>query len=358
MNRTTHRGLWLLLPLLLLSAGAQARSEEGTRPGGTGSNPGDRILRGHTLLFPLLQQSPIVSTHVGIREGLASLSAEQTPLSILGPRDVTLSGFQQFLDLSLRFTPWFAVYVEAQGQAFVGTNTVTLLRSGSSFDVSGDLGLAFRLLRNEDSGTQLTGRVFGGLSSGNDVTLLPLVLSLANAPAETVLSLLQEGSEGFLVVDTKEYAYGLSLQFAQVFSRAFSLQLGASARRTVRTESPFDVVLGTTVEEDLRVFRFNGTAVLTYDFAPHGFPVALMGEYLISLGDRSGGPVLLLNDSISSHTLALGVYYSGRPNLQLGVSGAHLINGEPFQGTTPEGAPAESESPTLSYTQLILRYIW
>lgn len=358
MNRARPRGSpssLLLLTLLLLPAAALAQEPDNElRP-----NPGGRILKGHVLLYPVLAQSAVVSTHVGIREGVASFKADQVPLSTLGPRDTSVTGLQQMLDLSIRFTPWLAAYIEAQGQALVGTNTITLLRRGSAFETSADGGLALRVLRNERSGSQLTVRGWGGLASGTDVTLLPLLASLRNAPGRTLESLIEGGGEDFLVVPTSEYSFGLGVYFAQAFSKAFSLQASSTARRTERTESPFDVVLNSNIEEDLRVFRWHNAVALTYDFAAHGAPVAVLGEYMFALGNRSGGVTsLLLSDDIQSSTVALGLYYSGRPNLQLGLTGAMLLNGEPLQGLTPEGVPAESEKPTLSYTQLILRYIW
>jgi hypothetical protein len=351
MNRARLLALLSSLSLVLLPTAALSQEE------GPPNNPGDRILRGHTLLFPTLQQSAVVSTHVGIREGLAEVKAEQLPLGQLGPRDVSFTGLQQTIDLSLRFTPWLALYLDAQGQLLLGTNGISLLQRGAAFTKSADAGLAFRLLRKEDSGSQLTARVFGGVSSGRDVTVLPLLLSAVNQPGATLGQILEGNATDFLIVPTESRSFGLGLHFAQVFSRAFSLQASVAARRTTLTESPFDVVLGANVEEDLRTFRLNTGLALTYDFQAHGVPVALLGEYLFALGNRSGGSGGL-SDDIQSSTVALGVYYSARPNLQLGATVVRLLNAEPLLGTTPEELPAESEKPSLSYAQLILRYVW
>jgi hypothetical protein len=350
MNATMLRGLpSLLLLLLLLPAGARGQV-------GGGDNPGDRILKGHTLLFPVLQPSALVSTHVGIREGIAELRADQLPLGELGPRDIQLTGLQQTIDLSIRFTPWLALFLAGEGQVIIGTNGITLLRRGAAFDTSGDAGLNLRLLRNENSGTQLSVRGFVGASKGRNLTLLPLLQSAVNAPGLTLQELLAGNLSELLLVDTKEQSFGAGIYLAQVFTPAFSLQLSSTARRTTRTESPFDAVLGSEVDEDLRTFALDTAAALTYDFAPHGVPVALLGEYRFRLGHRSGAA--LLSEDIRSSTVALGVYYSGRPNLQVGASAVRLFNGEPLQGSTAEDVPAESEDSRLSYAQLILRYVW
>ncbi|MBF5044201.1 hypothetical protein FGE12_17520 [Aggregicoccus sp. 17bor-14] len=348
MNRTLLSSLVALL-LVLLTPDARAQV-------GGGSNPGDRILREHTLLFPVLQQNAVVSTHVGIREGLAQFQADQLPLADLGPRDVKLTGLQQTLDLSLRFTPWLALYLAGEGQAIIGTNGITLLRRGAAYDVRGDAGLAFRVLRNEASGTQLTLRGFLGASKGRNITVLPLLQSLVNQPGRTLTDIAGGNLDDLLIVPTKEHAFGLGAYLAQTFGQGFSLQAGVTARRTVRTERLFDIVQGTEFDDDLFTFRLENAVAVTYDFAAHSVPIALMGEYRFDLGNRHGAA--LLSDSITASTVALGVYYSGRPNLQLGLSAVRALNGDPLQGTDAQGQPAESESPKISYGELILRYVW
>ena len=348
MNRTLLSSL-VALSLVLLTPDARAQV-------GGGSNPGDRILREHTLLFPVLQQSAVVSTHVGIREGLARFQADALPLAELGPRDVRLTGLHQTLDLSLRFTPWLALYLAGDGQAIIGSNGITLLRRGAAYDVSGDGGLAFRVLRNEASGTQLTLRGFFGLSKGRNITVLPLLQSVVNQPGRTLTQIAAGDLGDLLIVPSKEHSFGLGAYLAQTFGPAFSLQASVTARRTVRTERPFDVLLGTEVDDDLFTFRLQNAVAATYDFAAHSVPIALMGEYRFDVGNRHGAA--LLSDSIASSTVALGIYYSGRPNLQLGASAVRALNGDPLQGTDPQGQPAESESPKLSYGELILRYVW
>ena len=348
MTRTLLAGLVSLLSLAPVGALAQV---------GGGDNPGGRILGEHTFLFPVLQNSAFVSTHVGIREGIAQYKAGQVPLGDFGPRDVELSGLQQELDLSFRFTPWLAFYVTGEGQAIVGTNGITLVRRGAVFETSADFGLAFRLMRLEQSGTQLTLRTFGGVATGRAVTVLPLLQSVRNQPGATLGAILEDDLADFLLVPTEETTFGAGLFLAQAFSRAFGLQFSATARRVSRTESPLDETLLDRVDNDLRTFRLQNALALTYDFAAHGAPVGLMGEYLFVLGHRSGTRNTLTED-IHSSTLGLGVYYTGRPNLQLGLTGVWQIDGEPLQGSTADGAEAESENPEFKYTQLILRYVW
>jgi hypothetical protein len=52
------------------------------------------------------------------------------------------------------------------------------------------------------------------------------------------------------------------------------------------------------------------------------------------------------------------VYYVGRPNLQLGVGGVVTLSAEPRPGVAAEGDSDLSGDPTLTYVDLILRYIW
>jgi hypothetical protein len=349
MKRALLAGL--LSMLSLAPAGALAQEP------GAANNPGGRILGGHTFLFPVLQNSALVSTHVGIREGIAQYSAADVPLGQLGAQDISLAGLQQELDLSFRFTPWLAAYVTGEGQAVVGTNGITLVRRGGVFEASGEFGLAFRLMRMEQSGTQLALRTFGGLSTGKAVTVLPLLQSIIDQPGITLEAALAGNLADFLLVPTEETTVGAGLYLAQGFSRGFGLQFSSTARRVSRTESPLDATLIDRVDNDLRIFRLQNALALTYDFAAHGAPVGLMGEYLFVVGHRSGTREILAED-IHTSTVGLGVYYTGVANLQLGLTGVWQVTGEPLQGSTADGAAAQSEDPDIKYTQLILRYVW
>jgi hypothetical protein len=99
-----------------------------------------------------------------------------------------------------------------------------------------------------------------------------------------------------------------------------------------------------------------GSVAVSLDGAPVGFPLALQPEYQLGAAfaeDDSGN-----SKSLVSHVLGVGLYYSGRRDLQVGVAGAMVLGLPTAQGLDAANHPAESGSPSLYYGQFILRYVW
>ena len=53
-----------------------------------------------------------------------------------------------------------------------------------------------------------------------------------------------------------------------------------------------------------------------------------------------------------------GVYYSGRPDLQVGLFAATIRNLRPIAGITVAGSPGVSGTPNAQYAEMVIRYIW
>lgn len=315
-----------------------------------------RELRGHVFLFPILQSSAFVTTHLGLREGIARYDVPDLPIGRLGTTDVLLTGLQQTLDLSLALTDWLGVDGFAQGTVVTGSNTRSLLANGAFANLGGRVGGIVRLLRNEGSGTQLSARAYVGYDKGSEITVLPLVSGILNNPLLTIEDVVQGNLGQFLRVPTSETSVGGGVFLAQAFSRTFSLQASARASYAWREREPFDAGVGTRVTQESHAARVNFTAALAADFAPHGVPVALLGEYDFLTGEETD--VDLPDRTLSASTVALGIYYSGRPNLQVGVGAVTTLNAARRRGIGPAGQSLESGKPTLSSGQFILRYIW
>src|SRR5215217_6355494 len=188
--------------LSLFASPALAESKEGeacSEPCSARS----RQLKGHTFLFPILQQSAFVTSHVGIREGLARYDVPDVPVNDLEPLDVHLTGIQQTLDLSLGITDWLGVTGYGRATIITGTNADGLLASGATVDLIGQLGAVARILRNDTSGTQLSFRAHYGYNRGREITLLPLVNAIVNTPQITVGGIIDGDLGQFLFVPRK-----------------------------------------------------------------------------------------------------------------------------------------------------------
>lgn len=353
MNLTT---IALLLSLNAAPAETVAAQEQpACEPCGGGGR--SRQLGGHTFLFPMLQQSAFVSSYVGIREGVAVYDVPALPIGRLGTQDVSLAGYQQMLDLGLQLTHWLGLWGEARGTLYSGLTVGSFMSDGATFQASGDGGVVVRLLHFESSGTQLSLRAGGGYERGRELTLLPLLTAIVDTPGVTLESILRGSLGELLVVPTSEYSVNGGVFLAQALGGSFlGLQASASATRAWRTRRPFEPIEGGRVDHATTATRINLAAALTADFKSLGVPLALMGEYLFTAGYQS--EVALARTDLRTSSVGLGLYYSGRPNLQLGLGGVAVLDSEPRIGRDADGNPAKSGEPTLTYGQLILRYIW
>ena len=97
-------------------------------------------------------------------------------------------------------------------------------------------------------------------------------------------------------------------------------------------------------------------AAVEIDFSLMVAPVSLLAEYMYMHGNRSAPDEP--DTDLGSSNIGLGIYYVGRPNLQLGVSGVTSLDAAPRRGFDEQGDAEFSDAPTLTYLDLILRYVW
>lgn len=354
----TPTTLGLLLLLNTAPADSAPSAERTAAAEAPDCHPGgaSRQLRGHTFQFPILQSAAFVTTHVGIRQGFARQDVPDLPIGRLGTRDVLLTGIQETIDLGLGITPWLGLEGFGRATIVTGANANSLVLDGASVDVLGQAGAIVRLWRNENSGTQISLRGNFGYDRGHELTILPLVNGILNNPLLTLDDVVGGNLSQLIRVPSSETSLNGGAYLAQAFSRTFSLQASANGEYAWRTREPFDPVTGTRPKQDTHAVRINLGVALAADFAPHGVPVALMGEYLFTTGEET--EVDLPDRTLSSSSVALGLYYTGRPNLQLGLGAVTTLDAPRRRGLGPAGEALESGKPTLSYAQLILRYIW
>lgn len=314
-----------------------------------------RRVKGHVFLLPTLQDSAFVTTHVGVREGFATYDVPDVPLGRFGTRDVTLNGIQQSFDLGLGLTDWLGVYGFGRATLVTGIDAPSLIVDGASVDFVGSLGAVVRLLRNEHTGTQVALRARADYSKGRDITVQPLVVALTETGA-VVITDVSDGDLGELIfVPSSETSVHLSAHAAQFITDFLSAQAALTADRGWATREPFLLADGRRPDEDSDTFRLHLAAALELDFSKL-FPMSLLAEYRYTNGERTqdGRP----DTDLGMHGVGLGVYYVGRPNLQLGVSAATTLSAEPRRGIGPQGETELSGDPSLTYVELILRYVW
>ncbi len=347
------------LALWLIASAARAQTEEQAQPEPENANDEaaqTRRVGGHAFLFPILQSNAFVTTHVGIREGFAVREVPDLPVGRLGTRDITLSGFQQSLDLGFRILPWIGVYGFARGVIITGVDADSLLVDGASFDFVMSGGGVLRLLKEDETGTQLALRARVGNSQGREIPIQPFVQALLNTPAAQLIDILGGRLGSLIFVPTRETTFNGGLYLAQAIVPMLSLQAGAALEHADQTREPYDLVTARRIEASTTALRGELAVAVELSFMPVKVPVSLMAEFVQLLGKQT--EMDELDHDLSSSSIGLGIYYVGRPNLQLGIGGVTTLHAEPRRGIGPMGNMVYSGAPTLIYGDLILRYIW
>jgi hypothetical protein len=232
-------------------------------------------------------------------------------------------------------------------------------------NAGGFLAPIFRIARIESSGTQVSARAQIGWERGAalDIPRLLVVaqsaIASASGPGDAAATIgrgIENGGLTRVVLDGTD-GFGLdgSIELAQALGPMFGLQAAGTFRRRV---------LGATLRDPLSgSFRDSATrydALVDFSFEWDGdslkVPLAAIVEYDLNARLGGTGDELLEMDSGNVHTFGLGLYYSGRKDLQVGLFGALSLNLRPVPGVAD--APGFSGSPDLRVGEFVIRYIW
>jgi hypothetical protein len=309
----------------------------------------DRTLSGHTFIFPILQQGAFNTTHFGVREGFVFVSVPQVPLGS-ATYNINASGLIQNFDLGVKILPWLGGYGTLTGQLTTGVDVDSLVILGGAFSFSGEGGGVVRVLRLEETGTQVVVRVFAGGGSGRNVGVLPLVQNIINGNA-TLNDVLTGAVGKYVLTPTSNFTFGASVHGAQAVGPFVGFQAALEGRSTRDTQSPFDPNSNAYVDQSTTTNTFRGSLSADVDGNPAGFPLGAMLEYQAEVDSASGA-------TTTSHFIAGGVYYTGRRNLLLGLGAATQLAIQPILGVDANGNSVASGTPSQYYGQFVLRYVW
>jgi hypothetical protein len=153
--------------------------------------------------------------------------------------------------------------------------------------------------------------------------------------------------------------YGVSLNVAQAVGRYFGLQasVGYYAESATYRPTRYDTASGGPVMQEHTVSTQRPSFGIAADFdaQPAGLPFAVLLEYRAtptSVTDTQD--VSQLDVSSFEHLVALGLFYSGRTDLQLGVT-TYSVYG---QLPTLNADAKHSGKPLDLALQLVFRYYW
>jgi hypothetical protein len=313
----------------------------------------DRTLAGHTFIYPILQDGAFNTTHFGIRQGFALETIPQFPLSSLGTFSLSATGLVQDFDLAVKILPWIGVYGKAEGTVATGANIDSLLLFGGQFAFDGEGGVVGRIARIESTGTQIAVRLYGGGGTGRNLGVLPLVSELVSNTKSTLGSVVQGNIGKYVLVPVSNDEFGGSVHAAQAAGRFVGIQAALQGQSMRQTTSPYN---GTeNVAATVSTTSLQASVSVDVDASPAGVPLGAMAEYQFQFNDASASSV---STSGTANLLGLGIYYTGRHNLLLGVAGKTELNQPPLQGVSKTGSAEQSGTPSLYYGQFVLRYIW
>jgi hypothetical protein len=340
-------------PLLTPAAEPSSPTAAAASPNETAATPkeekDDRSLRDHEFIFPQFVDSALVATYVGLRLRLGESKIPNLPTAF-GSRDLHAVTNWQVLDAGFKLTDWLGISVSVGGHSVLSTNIPSLVYQGASFWYGGNAGGILRLLRSDHTGTQLSLRGSGGYTDGV-VNSFASVFATADSPV-ALRTLVTAGLAQAIKTPIHTYNAEGSFALAQSFGPLLGLQAILGLGWSKASVEPLDLSTGNRPTLSSSGLSYRAGVAASVDFMSLHVPVAVVGEYLLL---RTSSPADLIASASrnTTSTLFAGVYYSGRPNLQLGIGGGATLGlGE---ATLKNGS---SDSAYIVLGQLDLRYVW
>jgi hypothetical protein len=338
-----------------------------------------RTMAGHRFPFPQFLASSFAVSSFAVHAGFESRRVPNYPVDpstgALTAQQIDLQTLTatQGVDGSIRLFPALALLFDFYGQARLGTNTATLLGTGADYELGGDGGLLLRLFRSERLQVSLRG--LGGYHGGQHAGVTQFYQSVRSI-AESAVGRVLTGTTTLAAEQSRidaalaQAALGLTssasgfratalLTAAVALASYAGLQamVGFTFDRTTLTTNQFQVGSETSLRLSETTDQKQVVVGVAADIgaASRGVPLDLVGEYeVLPLSSSSTGGVGTSSQATVQHRLALGLYYSGRPDLQLGVSAYAL-----FAQLRELGAESRVSGKAYDAGGLfVFRYIW
>jgi len=288
------------------------------------------------------------------------------------------------LDFQVRLHDYVALFGDTFAKARVGATTDTLLSSGVDYSYGGDIGLAVKLLRI--AGLQLSVRGQLGFYAGQSAGILAFYQDLNAIARETTRDIVNQVRARGAAVSDQEienairnlnsefrqathdlvtsfsgFTYGFSLNGAFAVNRYLGVQSSVGFSHDSGTYKPKRYSTQTqravTTHDDVETWRPSFGVALDFDANPAKVPLAIMLEYVAtptSVHAKNNTTQVSQRTNKVEHVLALGLFYSGRSDLQLGAVGYAVFS----QAPPPNVNATQTDKPLNLAAQLVFRYYW
>ena len=270
------------------------------------SGPTTRQLGGHTFVPSGLIADPFIGTYLRTTTGAGKALNLQLPLyNLEGEPLDTLSGDLAFFLLGLeyqqRLTKWLALRVGASGAARLGTDYLSMLAEGVSAIYGGEIGATFRLVE----GRKYLLSAGAEARSNKLYSVSPLDFArdiIENGLTDSATALLSKGTNWRLAGNLRgAYAFAPWIGAIGIFELGPATRVFADSTEGRNTTQ---VSLGASVSADL----------LPITRVPIGFAASFLHQSMNDKTTDIGG---------KQNTSGLGVFYTGRPDLSLGLEITH-----------------------------------
>jgi hypothetical protein len=318
-------------------------------PPGESERSGSRTLNANTFQRPVFLDSAFVGGYFG--DGTRIGFATET----FGPKQqYNIAAIFENLSFGIPIGKRLQFAFDGNYNALFGTDTTSLFAFGGSFGFDLDPGLRFMILRSDSTGSVLS--LHGsaiiayspGVSPANLITILGQDLTGITSNQHRLQCLLKlkfqcafPGIKNILAaIETSSTSFGgeFTINYAQALGRYAGLQATGGVKAE---DSSFSAYFGTKQSSSSSVpFTVEGGIGPSLNFYPQ-VPLGIQFEYLAQFAtEASGGNA---TNSLT-HNLAAGFYYTGRRDLQLGLSGTVTIENQTTTATSGASATA-----TLNY---------
>ena len=321
-----------------------------------------RTLANHRFIKPVNDDGAFLTPSIGFRQGLTYIGAGTLMLGDT-PAQVTFVNAVESLDLNVRVVEWFGVSFRADLDARVAASDIAALTQVGRYSARFRIGPAFRLLRIEETGTQVTFRASGSLgfgAAGDIRNVLAALEARENAPADPDappeqtdgLQDLEESAIKSSVSPISLGAWRGSLHVAQTLTPFIGLQASYALTREHAIHKTYNPYARTTSSSSTTSFIHQVAATIGIDGASAHVPLGIMAETLVTAGtaEFDPGPAVEPDTTV---LVGIGLNYTGDATLQAGV----------FAGVEYGMAPIETSfgttaAPKVYYGQFTLRHFF
>ncbi len=320
----------------------------------------DRVFAGHRFLNLGSQRSALIMSSFNFEQTVFSLDISS--FAKLKDADeaigIETEGLGELLGFSLKLSKLMAVDLAAVMRIQHGPEAPDLLFRGASYQIGGVVGATLQIFRDEQMGLQVSTRPWFSYTSSRNYSVLAFVDGARQLDEQATNDevLKTTAQDSFLEVTT-EMSAGGSLLMAYAWDAALAFQASFDVAWSSQDSDPGQSAIGDAVTTEYLRVALAGSA--EYDFRDQGLPAAFAVEYKMTYGRLADNP-FPTTDSRVSHRIGIGSYYTGRDDLQLGLTYYALLGLPRLEAidAQPTDPVRQSDPAVVKILAFNLYYFW